>query len=135
MKNLNTMERFLLLFDKFINKLDKSGLPDYEIVEKSYLFCSGFYIKYEAEINRVDLSNRDVVLSFLLTSYFCYKCNVDSRFVDAQRIKRMCNLLTNFIIKNKSYTEQVFINEKRKYEKNTIGTTLVSKMHENRRLI
>jgi hypothetical protein len=126
-ENINTMERFLILFDKFINKLIDSELPENVLVEQSYLFCSGFYIKFQSEINKIQLSNRDMVLTFLLTSYFCYKCKVKSRFVDPQRIKKMCDLLTNFIIKNQNYTEQIFLNEKRKYEKNTIGMTLLSK--------
>lgn len=132
-EKINAMERFLILFDRFINKLDRADISECELIEKSYLFCSGFYIKYQREINRVDLSNRDIVLSFLLTSYFCYKSNINNRFVDAQRIKRMCNLITNFIIKNKNYAEQVFLNEKSKYEKNTIAMTLVSKKHEKNR--
>jgi len=134
-ENINVMERFLLLFDRFIDKLDKSELPDSILIEHSYLFCSGFYIKFQSEINKIELSNRDRVLSFLLTSYFCYKSNVNSKFVDSQRIKRMCDLLTHFIIKNKSITEQIFLDEKSKYEKNKIGMSLVSRRYKMKKPI
>ncbi|HBA4235579.1 TPA: hypothetical protein J5F99_004599, partial [Escherichia coli] len=83
MEKLNSMERFLILFERFIKKLEESGLSESDIIDKSYLFCVGFYIKYNNDIDNIELANRDVVLSFMLTSYYCFINNVEKRVIDA----------------------------------------------------
>ena len=51
--NINLMERYLLLLDRFVDKLTESGFEEQEIIEQSYLFCAGFYIKYQPEIEKL----------------------------------------------------------------------------------
>lgn len=124
MEKLNSMERFLILFDRFIKKLEESGLSESEIIDKSYLFCVGFYIKYKNDIDKIELANRDVVLSFMLTSYYCFINNIENRAVDSDKIRRMCGLLIHFILNNKTSSENVFINEKRKYDRTVLAKIL-----------
>ncbi|HGK5021475.1 TPA: hypothetical protein ACJ2ZR_006008, partial [Klebsiella pneumoniae] len=54
MKNtkLDLMERYLIILDKFVSKISESGVPQQKVIEQSYLFCSGFYIKYKQEIEK-----------------------------------------------------------------------------------
>lgn len=124
MEKLNSMERFLILFERFIKKLEESGLSESDIIDKSYLFCVGFYIKYKNDIDNIELSNRDVVLTFMLTSYYCFINNVENRVIDADKIRRMCGLLIHFIMKNKANSETVFITEKRKYDRSVLAKSL-----------
>lgn len=124
MEKLNSMERFLILFERFIKKLEESGLSESDIIDKSYLFCVGFYIKYKNDIDNIELANRDVVLSFMLTSYYCFINNVEKRVIDADKIRRMCSLLIHFILNNKTNSENVFINEKRKYDRSVLAKSL-----------
>lgn len=124
MEKLNSMERFLILFERFVKKLEESGLSESEIIDKSYLFCVGFYIKYKNDIDKIELANRDVVLSFMLTSYYCFINNVEKRVIDADKIRRMCGLLIHFIMKNKANSETVFITEKRKYDRFLLAMSL-----------
>ncbi|EBA5459814.1 hypothetical protein FOK89_24305, partial [Salmonella enterica] len=121
MEKLNSMERFLILFERFIKKLEESGLSESDIIDKSYLFCVGFYIKYKNDIDNIELANRDVVLSFMLTSYYCFINNIENRVVDSDKIRRMCSLLIHFILNNKTNSEKVFINEKRKYDRSILA--------------
>lgn len=118
------MERFLILFERFIKKLEESGMSESDIIDKSYLFCVGFYIKYKNDIDNIELANRDVVLSFMLTSYYCFITNVEKIVIDADKIRRMCGLLIHFIMKNKSDSENVFITEKRKYDRSILARSL-----------
>lgn len=124
MEKLNSMERFLILFERFIKKLEESGLSESDIIDKSYLFCVGFYIKYKNDIDNIELANRDIVLSFMLTSYYCFMTNVEQRIVSPEKIRRMCGLLIHFIMKNKSDSENVFITEKRKYDRSILARSL-----------
>lgn len=124
MEKLNSMERFLILFERFVKKLEESGLSESDIIDKSYLFCVGFYIKYKNDIDNIELANRDIVLSFMLTSYYCFINNVEKRVIDAERIRRMCGLLIHFIMKNKANSESVFITEKRKYDRSLLAMSL-----------
>ncbi len=50
--NINLMERYLLLLDRFVDKLAESGFSEQRIIEQSYLFCAGFYIKYQSGIEK-----------------------------------------------------------------------------------
>lgn len=118
------MERFLILFERFIKKLEESGVSESDIIDRSYLFCVGFYIKYKNDIDNIELANRDVVLSFMLTSYYCFITNVEKRVIDADKIRRMCSLLIHFIMKNKTNSEIVFITEKRKYDRSVLAKSL-----------
>lgn len=114
--NINLMERYLLLLDRFVDKLTESGFEEKEIIEQSYLFCAGFYIKYQPEIEKLTFSNREVVLTFLLLSYYSHIYKLDDNLINKERMKHVCSSLINFIISNGSRTEKVYANEKRKYE-------------------
>lgn len=99
-------------------------MSESDIIDKSYLFCVGFYIKYKNDIDNIELANRDVVLSFMLTSYYCFINNVENRVIDADKIRRMCGLLIHFIMNNKANSETVFITEKRKYDRSVLARSL-----------
>ncbi|EBQ9146007.1 hypothetical protein ACJS7M_18800 [Salmonella enterica subsp. enterica serovar Kentucky] len=118
--NINLMERYLLLLDRFVDKLAESGFSEQRIIEQSYLFCAGFYIKYQPEIEKLTFSNREVVLTFLLLSYYSHINKLDDNLINKERMKHVCSSLINFIVSNGSRTEKVYINEKRKYEASTL---------------
>ena len=125
--NINLMERYLLLLDRFVDKLSESGFEEKEIIEQSYLFCAGFYIKYQSEIEKLTFSNREVVLSFLLLSYYCYINKIENDMIDKGRMKSVCSSLIDFIVSNGSRTEKVYINERRKHEASTLNRELYIK--------
>ncbi|EJL7729786.1 hypothetical protein PNF55_004326, partial [Cronobacter sakazakii] len=118
--NINLMERYLLLLDRFVDKLTESGFEEQEIIEQSYLFCAGFYIKYQPEIEKLTFSNREVVLTFLLLSYYSHINKLDDNLINKERMKHVCSSLINFIVSNGSRTEKVYANEKKKYEAPTL---------------
>ena len=122
--NINLMERYLLLLDRFVDKLTESGFEEKEIIEQSYLFCAGFYIKYQPEIEKLTFSNREVVLTFLLLSYYSHINKLDDDLINKERMKHVCSSLINFIVSNGSRTEKVYANEKRKYEASTLKRSL-----------
>ncbi|AXC73295.1 Uncharacterised protein [Klebsiella oxytoca] len=130
--NINLMERYLLLLDRFVDKLVESGFSEKEITEKSYLFCAGFYIKYKNEIEKLTFSNREVVLTFLLLSYYSYINKLEDDLLDKERMKRVCSSLINFIVENGSSTERVYLHEKKKYESMPLKKELV-KMEKKRK--
>ncbi|AKL43032.1 TPA: hypothetical protein I8438_005462 [Serratia marcescens] len=125
--NINLMERYLLLLDRFVDKLTESGFEEQEIIEQSYLFCAGFYIKYQPEIEKLTFSNREVVLTFLLLSYYSHINKLDDNLINKERMKHVCSSLINFIVSNGSRTEKVYANEKRKYEASTLKRELSKK--------
>ncbi|WP_329523372.1 hypothetical protein [Klebsiella pasteurii] len=118
--NINLMERYLLLLDRFVDKLTESGFEEQEIIEQSYLFCAGFYIEYQPEIEKLTFSNREVVLTFLLLSYYSHINKLDDNLINKERMKHVCSSLINFIVSNGSRTEKVYANEKKKYEASTL---------------
>lgn len=118
--NINLMERYLLLLDRFVDKLTQSGFEEKEIIENAYLFCAGFYIKYQSDIEKMTFSNREVVLTFLLLSYYSHINKLDDDLINKERMKHVCSSLINFIVSNSSRTEKVYTNEKRKYEASTL---------------
>ncbi|EHK3015228.1 TPA: hypothetical protein NBK79_004732 [Escherichia coli] len=122
--NINLMERYLLLLDRFVDKLMESGFEEQEIIEQSYLFCAGFYIKYQPEIEKLTFSNREVVLTFLLLSYYSHINKLDDDLINKERMKHVCSSLINFIVSNGSRTEKVYANEKRKYDASTLKRSL-----------
>ncbi|EJL7619354.1 hypothetical protein RBA27_004139, partial [Cronobacter sakazakii] len=109
-----------LLLDRFVDKLTESGFEEQEIIEQSYLFCAGFYIKYQPEIEKLTFSNREVVLTFLLLSYYSHINKLDDNLINKERMKHVCSSLINFIVSNGSRTEKVYANEKKKYEAPTL---------------
>lgn len=114
--NFNIMERYLILLDKFVDKIIESGVSEQQLIEKSYLFCAGCYIKYQQEIESLTFSNKDVVLTFLLFSYYNYINGLDNNLINKVRMRRTCSLLINFIVDNGSQTEKIYVQEKKKYK-------------------
>ena len=125
--NINLMERYLLLLDRFVDKLAESGFSEQRIIEQSYLLCAGFYIKYQNGIEKMTFSNREVVLTFLLLSYYSHINKLDDDLINKVRMKNVCSSLINFIVSNGSRTEKVYANEKRKYEASTLKRELSKK--------
>ncbi|MEI2684738.1 hypothetical protein [Erwinia aphidicola] len=125
--NINLMERYLLLLDRFVDKLTQSGFEEKEIIENAYLFSAGFYIKYQSGIEKMTFSNREVVLTFLLLSYYSHINKLDDNLINKERMKHVCSSLINFIVSNGSRTEKVYANEKRKYEASTLKRELSKK--------
>lgn len=125
--NINLMERYLLLLDRFVDKLTQSGFEEKEIIEKSYLFCAGFYIKYQPEIEKLTFSNREVVLNFLLLSYYCYINKIENDMIDKGRMKSVCSSLINFMTNNGSRTEKIYVHEKKKHDANMLKKELSMK--------
>ena len=113
--NINLMERYLLLLDRFVDKLTESGFSEQRIIEQSYLFCAGFYIKYQSGIEK---------MTFLLLSYYSHINKLDDDLINKERMKHVCSSLINFIVSNGSRTEKVYANEKRKYEASTLKRSL-----------
>ncbi|XDK46604.1 hypothetical protein ABZS17D1_00074 [Kosakonia cowanii] len=124
--NIHLMERYLLLLDRFVDKLSESGFSEQQIIEQSYLFCAGFYIKYQPEIEKLTFSNREVVLTFLLLSYYSHINKLDDNLINKERMKHVCSSLIDFIVSNGSRTEKVYANEKRKYEASILKRELLN---------
>ncbi|MBG0750885.1 MULTISPECIES: hypothetical protein [Pectobacterium] len=120
MKKINIMERYLLLLDRFVDKLTQSGFEEKEIIEQSYLFCAGFYIKYQQDIENLTFSNREVVLSFLLLSYYCHIEKISDDLIDKPRLNKVFLSIIGFIINNGGRTERIYVHEKKKYDANKL---------------
>ncbi|MBQ4774064.1 hypothetical protein F9U44_21435 [Pectobacterium versatile] len=114
--NMSLMERYLLLLDRFVDKLDESGFSEAEITEQSYLFCAGFYIKYQQDIENLTFSNREVVLSFLLLSYYSHIEKISDDLIDKARLNKVFLSIISFIINNGGRTERIYVHEKKKYD-------------------
>ncbi|MDY4378737.1 hypothetical protein SOV92_12980 [Pectobacterium brasiliense] len=118
--NMNIMERYLLLLDRFVDKLTQSGFEEKEIIEQSYLFCAGFYIKYQQDIENLTFSNREVVLSFLLLSYYCHIEKISDDLIDKARLNKVFLSIISFITNNGGRTERIYVHEKKKYDANKL---------------
>ncbi|MBQ4781540.1 hypothetical protein F9U38_13580 [Pectobacterium versatile] len=118
--NMSLMERYLLLLDRFVDKLDESGFSETEITEQSYLFCAGFYIKYQQDIENLTFSNREVVLSFLLLSYYSHIEKISDDLIDKARLNKVFLSIISFITNNGGRTERIYVHEKKKYDANKL---------------
>ncbi|BES83592.1 hypothetical protein PEC302107_05950 [Pectobacterium araliae] len=118
--NMSLMERYLLLLDRFVNKFDESGFSEAEITEQSYLFCAGFYIKYQQDIENLTFSNREVVLNFLLLSYYSHIEKISDDLIDKARLNKVFLSIISFIINNGGRTERIYVHEKKKYDTNKL---------------
>ncbi|EEV6187003.1 hypothetical protein EJP60_25510, partial [Escherichia coli] len=65
---------------------------------------------------KIKFSNSDVVLTFLLYSYYKFINKLDDDLIDKRRIRKICSLLINFIVDNGSQSEKVYVQEKKKYD-------------------
>ncbi|POE08684.1 hypothetical protein BV924_20660 [Pectobacterium odoriferum] len=124
--NMSLMERYLLLLDRFVDKLDESGFSEAEITEQSYLFCAGFYIKYQQDIENLTFSNREVVLSFLLLSYYSHIEKISDDLIDKARLNKVFLSIISFITNNGGRTERIYVHEKKKYDANKLIRAAVS---------
>lgn len=121
--NINLMERYLLLLDRFVDKLAESGFSEQRIIEQSYLLCRILY-QIPKWYRKMTFSNREVVLTFLLLSYYSHINKLDDDLINKERMKNVCSSLINFIVSNGSRTEKVYANEKKKYEASTLKRSL-----------
>ena len=128
-------ESLLLLLDKFIFQLRRSDMNEYQITKKIYLFCVGYYLKYESNLKRYGVDDIDVILSILTQAITRSGSYVYSRLDNHADITYFYKFVVQYVVSEVHEARDTFLefrtrNEKRQLE---LGVIVNNKRRGGRR--
>jgi len=138
MKNFTTLskeEKLLLLLQLFIERLKQSGFQQEKIIRYIWLFCVGYYIKYYLTQANDHLIDRFTIISMLSNALKGSSQRVIDTLGYEHDITFFFRFLIHYAIDNEEEAEEVYREERVKYEKTILLDQLVeTKKKKGRRI-
>lgn len=120
MKNYITLtkeEKLLLLLQLYVEKLKQSGFDHSRIVRYMWLFCVGYYIKYYLPDQMNSTIDRFTIISMLSNALKCSSKRIIDTLGFEHELTYFFRYLIHYAIDNEEEAEEVYREERVKYEK------------------
>lgn len=124
-KSFTQEESLLLLLDKFIFQLRLSGMNEYQITKKIYLFCVGYYLKYEGDFNRNGINDIDIILSILTQAIASSNSYVYGRMDNQTDVTYFYKFVVQYVISEAEEAKQIFLEFRTRNEKRLLDQQVV----------
>lgn len=124
-KSLTQEESLLLLLDKFIFQLRLSGMNEYLITKKIYLFCVGYYLKYEGNFNHNGINDIDIILSILTQAIASSGRYVYGRMGNQTDVTYFYKFVVQYVISEAEEAKQIFHEFRTRNEKRLLDQQVV----------
>lgn len=139
MKNYNTLskeEKLLLLLQLYVEKLKQSGFDHSRIVRYMWLFCVGYYIKYNLPDQMNSTIDRFTIISMLSNALKCSSNRIIDTLGFEHELTFFFRYLIHYAIDNEHEAEGIYRKERIKFEKEVLSTKLpvIKKKRRGKRL-
>ncbi|WP_394541749.1 hypothetical protein [Pantoea sp. SGAir0418] len=109
-------QRFLILLNRFIIRYDESGCSKEKIVKDAYLFCVGYFLKYQSEYENQHLSGPSNILAVLTSSLLSPNYLTIPSTINLERVIYFYKFIVEHIIWNEYEAEKTFRSQKKNFE-------------------
>jgi len=101
-------QKFLILLNRFILRYDESDCNKEKIVKDAYLFCIGYFLKYQQDYENPGLNGSSKILavltSALLSPNFCTIPNT----ISLERVLYFYKFIVEYIVWNEYEVENIY---------------------------
>ncbi|QZY95695.1 hypothetical protein [Pantoea dispersa] len=124
-------QRFLILLNRFIVRYDESECNKEKIVKDAYLFCVGYFLKYQHDYENVHLPGSSNILAVLTSALLSLNFHKIPSTVSLDRVLYFYKFIVEYIIWNEYEVERIYISQKHNF--NTIKDHKVNTLKMKRR--
>ncbi len=125
MNKLNTYlpdQKFLILLNRFILRYDESDCNKEKIVKDAYLFCIGYFLKYQQDYENPHLKGPSNIIAVLSSALLSSNFYTIPPTISLNRILYFYKFIVEYIIWNDYEVETIFKEQKISFEKNLFST-------------
>lgn len=124
-------QRFLILLNGFIIRYDDSKCNKEKIVKDAYLFCVGYFLKYQHDYENVHLPGSSNILAVLTSAFLSLNFHKIPSTISLDRVLYFYKFIVEYIIWNEYEVERIYISQK--HNSNTIKDYRVNTLKMKRR--
>ncbi|MXP59207.1 hypothetical protein [Pantoea sp. Taur] len=110
-------QRFLILLNRFIIRYDESQFNKEKIVKDAYLFCVGYFLKYQHDYENPYLKGPSNIIAVLSSALLSSNFYTIPSTISLDRILYFYKFIVEYIIWNEHEVETVFKNQELGFRK------------------
>ncbi len=105
-------QKFLILLNRFILRYDESDCNKEKIVKDAYLFCVGYFLKYQQDYQNPYLKGPSNIIAVLSSALLSPNFYTIPSTVSLERVLYFYKFIIEYIIWNEHEVEKIFCNLK-----------------------
>ncbi|WP_370425882.1 hypothetical protein AB9Q52_005820 [Pantoea vagans] len=110
-------QRFLILLNRFIVRYNESECNKEKIVKDAYLFCVGYFLKYQQDYDNPHLTGSSNIIAVLSSALLSPNFNNIPNTISLERVLYFYKFIVEYIVWNEYEVEKNFISHKMNFEK------------------
>ncbi|KGT85967.1 hypothetical protein [Enterobacter cancerogenus] len=127
-------QRFLILLNRFIVRYDESECNKEKIVKDAYLFCVGYFFKYQHDYENPYLKGPSNIIAVLSSALLSSNFYTIPSTISLDRILYFYKFIVEYIIWNEHEVETVFKNQELGFRKENSCEIKESSFRKKKRL-
>lgn len=121
-------QKFLILLNRFILRYDESDCNKEKIVKDAYLFCIGYFLKYQQDYENPSLKGPSNIIAVLTSALLSPNFHTIPDTVSLQRVLYFYKFIVEYIIWNEHEVEKIFYNLELSFKQNSsLGNKVLKK--------
>ena len=109
-------QRFLILLNRFILRYDESNCNKEKIVKDAYLFCVGYFLKYQHDYENAHLPGSSNILAVLTSALLSPNFYTIPGTVSLERVLYFYKFIVEYIVWNEYEVEKTFKSQKQSFK-------------------
>ena len=109
-------QKFLILLNRFILRYDESDCNKEKIVKDAYLFCVGYFLKYQQDHENTHLTGSSNIIAVLSSALLSPNFHTIPNTISLERVLYFYKFIVEYIVWNEYEAEKTFTSQKESYE-------------------
>lgn len=101
-------QKFLILLNRFILKYDESECNKEKIVKDAYLFCVGYFLKYQQDYDNPHLNGSSNIIAVLSSALLSPNFHSIPNTISLERVLYFYKFIVEYILWNEYEVENIF---------------------------
>jgi hypothetical protein len=114
-------QRFLILLNRFIIRYDESQCNKEKIVKDAYLFCVGYFLKYQQDYENPHLKGPSNIIAVLSSALLSPNFHTIPDTVSLERVLYFYKFIVEYIIWNDHDVETIFKKQKVSFDQHSFS--------------
>ncbi|WP_438500470.1 hypothetical protein [Pantoea ananatis] len=105
-------QKFLILLNRFILRYDESDCNKEKIVKDAYLFCVGYFLKYQSDYENPHLKGPSNIIAVLTSALLSPNFHTIPNTISLERILYFYKFIVEYVIWNEYDAEKIYNSQK-----------------------
>ncbi|MCW0350421.1 hypothetical protein [Pantoea ananatis] len=115
-------QRFLILLNRFILKYDESECSKEKIIKDAYLFCIGYFLKYQQDYQNPGLKGSSNIIAVFTSALLSPNFHTIPSSISLERVLYFYKFIVEYIVWNEYEVEKSFREHKLNYERTAMSS-------------